>query len=68
MTACHCCTETALLSGHEPAEIDGPVLHRLLDGEIRHVCVECAREIDEALAPDGLSANPADCFQEVELP
>ncbi len=46
---CHCCH----------AETPDP-LHRVLDGEVRHVCEPCAESIDEALVLDGLSANPAD--------
>ena len=64
---CHCCAETALLSGHEPAELVGPVLHRELDGEIRHVCVECAREIDEALELDGVTCAKCDGTGIVEM-
>ena len=58
---CHCCAE----SGHGSPKIAGAVFHRLLDGEIRHVCRECAKEIDEALEPDGESANPADFMKGV---
>ena len=59
---CHCCAEAALIGGPEPQEITA-VWHRWVDGEIRHVCEECAREIDEALEPDGISANPADFME-----
>ena len=61
---CHCCDQAALLSGELSGEIVGDVFHRWVDGEIRHVCGECAADIDEALEPDGVSANPAD-FMEV---